>query len=94
MRLPALVLAPALALAIVASCSKAPDVPATAPPVAPMVPAAPTAPTAPAPEVPEVPDVRASDADRTCSADGECALVPEDCCGCNALGKLIGVRAD
>lgn len=40
------------------------------------------------------PDERITAADQQCSQDSECALTTADCCGCNAAGKQIGVRAD
>lgn len=37
-------------------------------------------------------DPRATDDERRCTSDGECALVSADCCGCEAMGALTGVR--
>src|SRR5688572_23950045 len=48
--------------------------------------------TAAAPAV--APDERITAADQQCTQDSECALTTADCCGCNAMGKQIGVRAD
>lgn len=50
----------------------------------------------PAPPIvaPTAPDERITAADTQCKQNSECALTTADCCGCNAAGKQIGVRAD
>ena len=81
MRLPAVVVS--VVLAFIVSCTKAPGLPATAAET-------PTAPSAPAAGA----EMRATNEDRACTADAECVLATEDCCGCSSLGKQIGVRVD
>jgi hypothetical protein len=56
------------------------------------------APPAPPPIVAENvetrPDTGLQAADTACTADAECTLTTNDCCGCAALGTQVGVRAD
>lgn len=54
----------------------------------------PPAPPPPTITAPTAPDERITAADQQCTNDSECALTTADCCGCNAAGKQIGVRAD
>ncbi|OGQ21483.1 MAG: hypothetical protein A2138_05475 [Deltaproteobacteria bacterium RBG_16_71_12] len=69
----------AVACAAAFACKEAPPPPPPPPP--------------PVPTAAEV-DVTATDDERRCAADADCALATVDCCGCNALGKQTGVRKD
>jgi hypothetical protein len=53
------------------------------------------APASVAPGVPlEMMSVHVTSSERRCSTDADCVVVTEDCCGCAALGRQTGVRAD
>ncbi|MBI1946429.1 MAG: hypothetical protein HYS27_12075 [Deltaproteobacteria bacterium] len=74
------VLAAVLVAGALVACAKPPPPPPPPPP--------PSLPTAA-----EV-DVTATDDERRCAVDADCALTTVDCCGCTSLGKQTGVRKD
>ncbi len=74
------------ALAALTACNKEPP---GLPPAVEKIVAPPVVPTAPT-----AADERITAADQQCAQDSDCALTTADCCGCNASGKQIGVRAD
>lgn len=81
-----------LSLGCSRGASSSPSEPPTMPPGAP----APAAAAPAAPAAPESPTagIAVLDDERRCTADSDCTLTTADCCGCQALGKQVGVRKD
>lgn len=80
-RLPRFVLIACLLATVSVACRDAP------------APVPPPPPPPPLPAAADV-DVTATDDEQRCAADADCELATYDCCGCNALGRQIGVRKD
>jgi hypothetical protein len=80
-----------LALLVLAACSKAAPAPTVAKPEAAPVAAIEKA----EPDAGTVSDLTAVTLDeRRCTSNADCALITEDCCGCDSGGKQVGVRKD
>ncbi|MCC7072370.1 MAG: hypothetical protein IT383_13660 [Deltaproteobacteria bacterium] len=73
------ILAPIAVLGLLAVACREPAPPPPAPP--------------PLPTAAEV-DVTATADEQRCAVDADCVLATFDCCGCNALGRQVGVRKD
>lgn len=76
---------------IAAGCSE-PQPDKAAPTGAPVTHHAAAVPAEPAGDLEGAVGAAAADSERRCTADDQCVLVTEDCCGCNGGGRQIGVN--
>jgi hypothetical protein len=80
-----------LAVLVLAACSKSAPAPKVAKPEPERVAVA----DKEEPDAGTVSDLTAVTLDeRRCTANADCALITEDCCGCDSGGKQVGVRKD